>query len=556
MLRKRYQQNWTFECPDAVLTCSILKCSDTNYYVFGGHDKTLYLMDERNNIIDDRVFDGWVRCSYPIDLDGDGCDEILVGAGDGNFMVLKLNIEKKKLVGVMRYRSSKKIDCCTAGDFTRNGNNELIFGSEDKTLKIFDDIKAQEPKYILYYDSWVTACCLGIIKLCDNKLPIYGLLVGTKNGLVQLIQFEDQMPDIVWQHNFNAQINDIKVGDVSNDGFNEIVLSTDDATIKILNSEGEIVSEINTEEGRPISLLIEDVDGDNAKEIVAGCADGNLKVFHNPTLNSHDFELKWKTKVSASIKNICSCSENYGNSINIIFGGYDRTIRNVSDFEWGQKETLEIPEQITLPEIRTGKDEQPLEDLTKIDPVPTNIREHIFNILQKKGVLTDLAKELTELGYTQDEIRDEIEVLKIQKSVIYEKVTYPVWSAPGEEEVPKEIPEKVKVETKTEEKPKIVAQAMVVEESVKTDKEKLHAALTSEPKEAEPEEKISVGGSMEDIIVEYLTQKKIVATKALFVNDIKEKGFGQKEVEKTINILKEQGKIKYSRAAPKGWSLA
>lgn len=554
MLRKRYQLNWTFECPDAVLTCSILNCNDTNYYVFGGHDKTLYLMDESNNIIDDRVFDGWVRCSYPIDLDGDGCDEILVGAGDGNFMVLKLNIEKKKLVGVMRYRSSKKIDCCTAGDFTRNGNIELIFGSEDKTLKIFDDIKAKEPKYILYYDSWVTACCLGILKLRDNKLPIYGLLVGTKNGLVQLIQYGEQMPDIVWQHNFNVQINDIKIGDVSNDGFNEILLSTDDATIKILNSEGEIVSEINTEEGRPISLLIEDVDGDNAKEIVAGCADGNLKVFHNPSLNAHDYKLKWKSKVSASIKDVCSFSENNGNSLNIIFGGYDRTIRNVSDFEWGQKETLEIPEQVSLPEIRTGKDEQSFKALSKIKPVPTNIREHIFNILQKKGVLTDLAKELTELGYTQDEVRDELEVLKTQKSVVYEKITYPVWSVPGEE-VPEEIPEGVMVEPVHEKKPKVKVQSMVVEEPVKTDKEKLHAALASEPKEAELEVKIGTGGSIEDMIVEYLIKKKIVVTKAQFVNEIKEIGFNQKDIEKSINDLKEQGKIQYSRSAPKGWSV-
>ena len=77
MLRKRYRLNWMFECPDAVLTCSILKCPDKNYILFGGHDKTIYLMDEEINIIDDRVFDGWCRCSYTIDLDGDGYKDTL-----------------------------------------------------------------------------------------------------------------------------------------------------------------------------------------------------------------------------------------------------------------------------------------------------------------------------------------------------------------------------------------------------------------------------------------------------------------------------------------------
>ena len=541
MLRKRYELNWTFECPDAVLTCSILKSIDSHFYVFGGHDKKLYLMDNENNIIDERVFDGWIRCSYTVDLDGDGCDEVLVGAGDGNFMVLKLNPEKQKLVGLMGYKASKKIECCTAGDFTRDGAIELIFGGEDKTLKIFNDIKAKEPKYTFYYDSWVTACSLGVLQLPEAKLPIYGLLVGTKNGLLQLIQFENEIPDIIWQKNFANQINDIKVGDVLNDGLNEIILGTDDRNIKILNTKGEIISEIDTEEGRPISLLIEDIDGDNAKEIVSGCADGHLKVFHNPALDSNDFELKWKTKVSASIKDVCSFSGKDGNHINIVFGGYDRTIRNVTDFEWGEKQTLEISPQIQIPEIRAGRDEELIKEFIKIEPVPTNIREHIFNILQKNGVLTSLTKELSDLGYTQDEIRDELEILKTQKSVVYEKA-------------PEKIPKKVKVEAKVKAKSKVVAQPVVIEEIVKVDKEKSREAPVSEPKE-EPIEKPSSGGSLEEIIVQHLTIKKIVATKAQFVTDIKEKGFNQKETEKAINDLKVQGKIKYSRLAPKGWSL-
>ncbi|MFX1599323.1 MAG: hypothetical protein ACFFB6_01860 [Promethearchaeota archaeon] len=543
-----------FECPDAVLTCSVLKCNDKNFLVFGGHDKTLYLMDEKLNIIDDRTFDGWCRCSYSIDLDGDGCDEVLVGAGDGNCMVLKLNIEKMKLVGLMRYKASKRINCCIAGDFTRDGNIELIFGGDDKTLRIFDDLKAKEPKYTLYYDSWVTTCTLGFLKLPEDALAIYGLLVGTKNGLVQLIQIQDNIPDIIWQKNFNVQINDIKVGDVTNDGFNEILLSTDDSFIKILNSEGEPIKEINTEGGRPLSLLIEDIDGDNAKEIVAGCADGFLKVFHNPSINSQDFELKWKTRVSTSIKNVCELTEKEQNKKNIVFGGYDRKIHNVTDFEWGQKESLEIPQKIKIPEIKASKKEDLIEEIAKIKEVPSSIREHLFNKLQEKGYLKDLMKDLSELGYSEDEILDEFSLLKTQKSVLYEKVVYPVSSLPSEE-FEKEIPKDVKAEITVEEQPKPKVQPLVIEEAVKPKKEKLVAVLGSETKKVVSQEKPSVSGSLRDIIFEYLKEKKMVGTKSKFINDITEKGFSSSDIEKEINSLKEQGKIKYSRSAPKGWSL-
>ncbi len=559
-IRKRYQLKFMFECPDAVLTCSVLRCKEKNYLVFGGHDKTLYLLDEEMNIVDGRSFDGWCRCSYPIDLDGDGCDEVLVGAGEGSFMVLKLNEEKKKLVGLMRYKASNRVTCCIAGDFTRDGNIELLFGSEDKTLKIFDSIKAKEPKFILYYDSWVTTCTLGYLKLPDEEFSIYGLLVGTKSGVIQLIQFKEGFPDIIWSKNFNTQINDIKVGDVTNDGYNEIVLSADDSTIKILNVEGEPIKEIETEEGRPIALLIEDIDGDNANEIVAGCADGSLKVFHNPSLSSTDIELKWKTKVATSIKHICYQLDRRENKKNIVFGGYDRAIRIVTDFEWGDKQSLEIPQQIKIPEVEPTEKERKIEEIAEVKEVPTNIREHIFNYLTEKGYMKDLVSELTKLGYSEDEILEEFTVLKTQKSVSYEKMEYSVWSLPEEEtggkvEMEARVKEpKVIVKTPVE-KPKVAVKHMVIEEPIKTDKEKLSAVLSTEAKDISLKEGVSLDKSLLEVIIEYLKKNKLVATKAEFVIDIKSKGFEVKDIEKEINNLKAQGRLIYSRSAPKGWSL-
>ncbi|GAH56411.1 unnamed protein product [marine sediment metagenome] len=152
-------------------------------------------------------------------------------------------------------------------------------------------------------------------------------------------------------------------------------------------------------------------------------------------------------------------------------------------------------------------------------------------------------KDLSELGYSEDEILDEFALLKTQKSVVYEKVTFKIEHAVEE------------MEAVAEKKPKAKVQPLVIEKLVEPKKEKLRAALESEPKKPVPKEKVSAGGSLEDVIIVYLKEQKVVATKAQFISDIKEKGFSNTQIEKEIAILKEQGKIQYSRAKPKGWSL-
>jgi len=444
MIKKRYHQHWVFQSPEAILTCSILKCADNSYLTFGGHDKTLYLMSQDLMILDDINFDGWVRCTSPIDIDGDNCDELLVGTGDGRFLVLKLDKEKEKLVGIMNYKSDGKVICCAAGDFYRDGNIELIFGGEDKTIKIFKSLLSKEPVVTLYYDSWVTSCTLGFLKVPISTIPIYGLLVGTKNGTLQLIQIKDDQPDIIWQQNVYSQINDIKVGDVTNDGYNEIVVAADDSYIKIYNSEGKRLSFIKiTKEqtkskkkrglktlNRAKSLLLEDIDGDNSNEIIAGCADGSLRVFHNIKLDSNKYQLKWKAKFSSSIKAIGSFLDNESNLKHLIVGGYERSIRNITDFEWGKKSSLKIPQRLRIPKIPIKK------SLEKIKVVPTNLRDHILSLLEKKGfilILDLLIEKLMKKGYRREEIEEEIDSMKTEKTMRFGKVDVHAWSLTNEE---------------------------------------------------------------------------------------------------------------------------
>lgn len=550
MINKHFNLNWMFECPDAILTLSILNCGKESFLVFGGHDKTLYLMDKDLNILDSITFDGWCRCTFPIDITGDGCDEILVGAGDGNFLVVKFVKGLNKLAGIMNYKTFGKVLCVTAGDFTRDGNIELIFGGEDKTLKIFENIDSKEPKFVFYYDSWVTACTLGYLKLSKEEDPVYGLLVGTKSGFLQLIQAKDGKPDIIWQKNLGSQINVINIGDVTNDGYHEIVLGTDDSQLKILNPDGEELKIINFEEGRPISLKLEDIDGDNAREIIVGCADGSLRIYHNPKLNSNDIELKWTTSTSSSIKIVSMMKDPKEGLTNILYGGYDRSIRCISDLECGEKAELDIPYNIVVSETQKTEEKPKMEDLIKIETVPTNIREYIFKLLIEKRIIQGIAKDLEKRGYVLETIVEEFEKMLSQKPDSYEKVTYSIWTL-SEEKIGKEGVIGAPV-SKTSKKIK----PLVIEEVGQAKGASLIDALRKDNHEKESEELSVTEKNLRTIIIHHLERNKLIPTKTKFVNDIVILGYNEKTVEDLIEKLKNEGILKYSRSEPKGWSLA
>jgi len=543
-----------FECPDAVLTCTTLKCGDKSYIVFGGHDKTLYLMDEDLNILDSITFDGWVRTTHSVDITKDGCEEILVGAGDGNFLVVKLVKGIDKLAGIMNYKSKGKVLSVIAGDFTRDKNIELIYGSEDKTLKIFENIDSTQPKFTFYYDSWVTAVALGYLKLPDVDIPIYGLLAGTKNGMIQLIQFKENKPDIVWEIYLNSQINTIEIGDVTNDGFFEIIVGTDDSFIRIFNTKGEELKAIKIEESRPISLKVIDIDADNAKEIIVGCADGSLYVYHNPNLDSLDIELKWKTSASNSVKIVSSIVNPDDGITNILYGGYDRSIRCISDFECGEKPPLEIPYNIIIPESQPT--EMEIKDAKPIvfETVPTNIREYIFKYLIDNRIIEGIGAELEKKGYLTDSVVEEFQRMISEKPDSYDKISYSVWTLP-EDEIGLGGVTRAPVKKRKKIKPVVIEQEIAPQKG-----EMLIDALKQEGKkgkaiESTPSTETIAEINLKTIIITHLEKFKLITTKNKLIEDLVILGYDRDVVEKQIDKLRIEGVLIYSRSEPKGWSL-
>ncbi len=431
LVSKNYDFNWDFNTTGAILTCCTLKTKEKVYLIYGGHDKKLFLLDQNAKLLSSIEFDGWVRCAFSIDFDQDGIEEILAGTGDGNMLVLKFDKQKEKLQGIFHQKSQGKILCCCAGDLNRNGIMDFIFGLERKKVKIYEGLESKEPKFILYYSSWVTACTVGALKLPELKNPILGLLVGTQNGILQLIYIENNSLEILWQKDLSKRINDIRVVDITNNGYNEIIIACNDSHLKILNSSGDRLLYIKTTEGRPLTLCVDDIDDDGAQELIVGGSHGKLSVYQNNKLDSTDIKLKWKTTGKTSIQSIISLYNKREGVKQIIYGGYDRKIQSITDFEWGKKKKLEIINKIKLP-----KPKEKIEK--KFTVVHTNLREFIIELFQSKlYIITEaLFTELLNFGYKKEDIKKEITFLKENKFIIKQKTDLPLWTINKQKSIP------------------------------------------------------------------------------------------------------------------------
>jgi hypothetical protein len=532
MLTKHFETNWIFNASEAILTCNKLKCNNVSYLIYGGHDRVLSLMDNERNILDRIEFDGWCRCSYPIDLDNDGCDEILVGAGDGSILVLKLHRETLKLFAIMHYKAEGKITCCTAGDLNQNGSAELIFGGDHHQLLIFAGINFDRPKHILYFDSWVTSCAVGLLKFQKDSQLTRVLAVGTKNGILQLVKYNDDGLSILWQKNLGVRINDIKIGDVTNDGKNEIIVASDESYLKILNPDGYRLKYIKIKEGRPLCVLIHDIDGDNSNEIILGGADGSLKVFQNELLESINLELKWKTKVNTSIKDIFVIKNSENRFENVVFSGYVREIQSIYDYKYGQKQKLDIKRRSQEEELLT---DSVVKSDKKLSPVPVNIKEKIYELFKSRIYFTldGLKNDLIKFGYSQKKISEIISSLLDNHIISQRRIKEDVWNLD------------------IREKEKDLSQISKKEIKVKVEEPKTEKI----PVFVEVEEQPQMISSLKDLLIEFIKSRGIVSSKGEIIEEITKKGFDESRIESEIDNLRELNLIEYSRSKPRGWQI-
>ena len=142
-----------------------------------------------------------------------------------------------------------------------------------------------------------------------------------------------------WQYQIDEPILQIKIGDVNNNGQNEIIIASKSGRFMILSLTGEVLADKKiTEESSIWMVEVRDIDNDNKNEIILAGLDGLLRVFKCDS--SYELEIFWKHQFGASISGFLLFDLNNDNLSEIIAYSIDKSLRVLNPFDgsliWGQ----------------------------------------------------------------------------------------------------------------------------------------------------------------------------------------------------------------------------
>ncbi len=142
-----------------------------------------------------------------------------------------------------------------------------------------------------------------------------------------------------WQYQIEEPILQIKIGDINNNGQNEIIAASKSGRLLILSLTGKVLADNQiTEKSSIWKVEVRDIDNDNKNEIILAGLDGLLRVFK--CNSSYELEIFWKHQFGASISGFIIFDINNDNLNEIIAYSIDKSMRVLNPLDgsliWGQ----------------------------------------------------------------------------------------------------------------------------------------------------------------------------------------------------------------------------
>src|SRR6266702_3717875 len=227
----------------------------------------------------------WVTCICAADIDGDGDVEIIVGSRDGRIYCLSKTgkLRWKREIGTRAWivtiavsglagpREEASVRIIMG---TRDGKEEVLFGSVDGTLYVLDLQAQLLTQYAI--DHPIRTIFVEDVDM-DGNIEV---LVSTNHkNLVALTYCEGRF-EKKWERGpFENRLLTLFVIDIDNDGKKEIISSCEDKHIYIFDANGNILWRHN-HKFRIFDITTPDIDNDGLPELLIGGENKRIRAMH------------------------------------------------------------------------------------------------------------------------------------------------------------------------------------------------------------------------------------------------------------------------------------
>ena len=230
------------------------------------------------------------------DVNGDGNDEIITGAGEGGGPHIRIfNIEGQVVSQFFAYEKDFRGGVNVAiGDIDNDGINEIITGKGkggQPTVKVFDFQGNKKEEFFAYGENF-----FGGVKVAAGDVNGDGndeIITGAGEGggpHVRLFKADGTLISQFFAYNkyFKGGVN-VAAGDLHGDGIAEIVVSVESnsvPTVRIFNYQGAMLNSFFAYEPNLLvgmNVAVGDIDNNGVSEILTGPSIGGsslIKVFN------------------------------------------------------------------------------------------------------------------------------------------------------------------------------------------------------------------------------------------------------------------------------------
>lgn len=237
----RLEQSWEY-ATGRIIRQLYMSPNEPDHLIVGSEDRCVHIL---NRITGAKIAqyrtDGWVRCVFSYDLDGDGNDEIIAGSGDKHIYVLDHQgsllhrfsadhqiyaifatvLDSREQVDIITSSNRKDLAVWTLTRTAQEPEGEKIWRAEKKWEKLPSDGLFANRVHAIY-----------AIDINQDQLP--EILVGSEDGHLYIL---DHLGNVLWKHQFNSCVYSVHAADINRDGQVEILAATEDYGVHVLQIE-------------------------------------------------------------------------------------------------------------------------------------------------------------------------------------------------------------------------------------------------------------------------------------------------------------------------------